>query len=100
MPPKTAAVIAPPKTATIISPSKVANANTRRRNGSLSTPDELQDIKNREDGRKFLEKHLLLCPPGEPASNGALAICLHQITAMAGIPKTALNTIIDLFVCI
>ena len=73
-------------------PAKTAPA-TRKRNGSLATPDEFQDIKSREDGRKFLEKLSLLCPPGEPVSNGPLSICLHQIAAMPGIPKQALNAI-------
>jgi hypothetical protein len=67
--------------------------NTRRRNGSISTPEELQDIKNAHDGRKFLEKHSLLCPPGEPATNAALSCCLHQISAMAGVPKQSVNAI-------
>lgn len=66
---------------------------TRKRNGSITTPDEYQDIKNAAEGRKFLEKHSLLCPPGEPATNGAIAVCLHQISALAGLPKQALNAI-------
>ena len=66
---------------------------TRRRNGSITTPDEYQDIKDAIDGRKYLEKYSLLCPPGEPTSNPALAICLHQIAAMAGLPKQAINAI-------
>ena len=67
--------------------------NTRKRNGSLSTLDELQDIKTALDGRKYLERHLLLCPPGEPTSHGTLSTCLHQISAMAGLTKQAINAI-------
>ena len=66
---------------------------TRRRNGSIFTPDEYQDIKDVIDGRKYLEKYSLLFPPGELLSNSALAICLHQIVAMVGLPKQAINTI-------
>ena len=68
-------------------------SSTRRRNGSLSTPDELQDIKTAQDGKKFLEGHSLLCPPGEPLSHGALSVCLHQIAAIQGVPKQAVNAI-------
>lgn len=68
-------------------------ANTRKRNGSITTPEEYQDIKNASDGRKFLEKLILLCPAGEPASNSTIAICLHQISAMAGLSKPAINAI-------
>lgn len=70
-----------------------ARPTTRKRNGSLTTPDEYQDIKTASDGRKFLEKYSLLCPPGEPLSNGALSICLHQISAMPGLPKQAINAV-------
>ena len=66
---------------------------TRKRGGSITTPEESQDIKNTLDGRKFLEKYTLLCPPGEPMSNGSLAYCLHQISAMSGVPKQAINAI-------
>ena len=67
--------------------------NTRKRNGSVSIPEEFQDIKNAHDGRKFLEKHMLLCPPGEPATNAAISYCLHQISGMAGVPKQTVNAI-------
>ena len=66
--------------------------NTRR-NGNTLIIEELQDIKDPIEGRKFLEKHLLLCPPGESAMHTSLATCLHQVTAMAGIPKPATNAI-------
>jgi hypothetical protein len=68
-------------------------ANTRKGNSSVSTPEERQDIKDAKDGRKFLEKHLLLCPPGEPASNASIAYCLHQISEMSGVPKQTVNAI-------
>ena len=68
---------------------------TRKRGGSITMPEESQDsdIKSALDGRKFLEKYTLLCPPGEPTSNGSLAYCLHQISAMSGVPKQAINAI-------
>ena len=64
-----------------------------RKNGNLATPDELQDIKNAIEGRKFLEKHSLLCPPGELATHEALSICLHQVSALPGLQKQAINVI-------
>ena len=52
---------------------------------------ELQDIKSRRDGRKFLEKFSLLCSPGEPVTNRAISMCLHQIAALAGLSKKVVN---------
>jgi hypothetical protein len=66
---------------------------TRRNNSSVTIPEDRQDIKNMQDGRKFLEKHSLLCPPGEPVTNAALAACLHQISAMNGVSRQAINAI-------
>ena len=73
-----------------------ARTNTRtdtRKSGNIATPEEQQDIKNALDGRKFLEKHSLLCPPGEPPSHETISTCLHQISAMAGLNKQAINAI-------
>ena len=42
---------------------------------------------------KFLKKHSLLCPPGEPPSHTFLSICLHQISAMGGLQKQLINAI-------
>jgi hypothetical protein len=47
-------------------PKAVKATTTRKRKGSITTLDEDQDIQDAKDGRKFLEKHSLLCPPGEP----------------------------------
>lgn len=66
---------------------------TRKRNGSITTPDEYQEIKNSVDGRKYLEKFSLLCPPGEPTSVEAVSICLHQVSALAGLPRQAVNAV-------
>ena len=66
---------------------------TRKTGSNIATPEESQDIKDSLEGRKFLEKYSLLCPAGEPASNGSIAYCLHQISVMAGIPKQAVNAI-------
>ena len=64
-----------------------------RSNTSVTTPEDLQEIKDADDGRKYLEKFSLLCPPGEPVTNTALATCLHQISIMAGLPKRAANAV-------
>lgn len=64
-----------------------ARVNTRNRSGSIMIPEEMQDIKNAHEKRKYLEKNLLLCPPGVSTSNGAISTCLHQISVMAGVSK-------------
>ena len=71
----------------------VPRPNTRSSNLGLTIPEEQQDIKNAAEGRKFFKKHSLLCPPGEPATNGSLAGCLYQIATMAGVPKQSVNAI-------
>ena len=64
-----------------------------RSNSSVTTPADLQEIKDADDGRKFLEKFSLLCPPGEPTTNGSLAACLHQISIMSNTPKRVANAV-------
>lgn len=66
-------------------------ADTRTDKDSLSEDD--QDIKDSLQGRKFLEKHLLLCPEGEPPTHASLATCLHQVSAMPGVLKTVINAL-------
>ena len=66
---------------------------TTRCNGTSVIIEELQDIKDSLEGRKYLEKHSLLCPLGEPPTHISLSTCLHQISAMAGIQKPVLNAI-------
>lgn len=75
-------------------PAEKASARdeTRSETDSLIL-EERQDIKDSQEGRKFLEKHLLLWPEGEPATHASLATCLHQVSAMAGIHKTVINAI-------
>ena len=83
----------PPKRTSKDQASTRAGPATRGSQSNLAVPEESQDIKDATDGRRFLEKHSLLCPPGEPASNAALAICLHQIAMMGGVPKQTVNAI-------
>lgn len=64
-----------------------------RRNGTTVLIEDNQDIKDAQGGRRFLEEHSLLCPPGEPTSPLALSTCLHQISLMSGISKPATNAI-------
>jgi hypothetical protein len=73
--------------------SSSSRPNTRKGIGTVPTPEELQDIKSAIEGRKFLEKHALLAPPGEPVNNATMAVCLHQISALSGVPKQAVNAI-------
>ena len=73
-------------------PGPSTRPNTRR-TGPPAIIEEQQDIRDAQDGRKFLEKCSLLCPPGEPPTHQSLATCLHQISAMAGVPKQTVNAI-------
>ena len=74
-------------------PGPGTRASARTGNNNISVPEDMQDIKTAHDGRKFLEKYSLLCPPGEPITNAALAYCLHQVSAMQGVPKQTVNAI-------
>jgi len=76
-----------------IPPSNANKDRTTRRNGLTQLVEEHQEIKDSLDGRKYLEKLLLLCPPGEPPTHSSLSTCLHQISAMPSIPKTTINAI-------
>jgi hypothetical protein len=73
-------------------PGTASRPNTRR-NGPPTLSEERQDIKDSQEGRKFLEKHSLLCPPGEPPTHLSLSTCLHQISEMSGVPKQTINAI-------
>ena len=66
---------------------------TTRRSGPATMPEELQDIKDAVEGQNFLEKHSLLCPPGQSVTHSSLSICLHQISALQAMPKQAVNAI-------
>ena len=77
-------------------PTTSSRPNTRndtKRNGGAAILEDNQDINDALEGRKFLEKHSLLCPPGEPPTHDSLSTCLHQISAMASVPKPVLNAI-------
>jgi hypothetical protein len=52
-----------------------------------------EDVHNVIDGRRFLEKRLLLCPAGEPITTTSLATCLHQISEIGGIGKLIGNAV-------
>ena len=73
-------------------PGPSVRPNTRR-NGPPALAEDCQDVKDSLEGRKFLEKHSLLCPPGEPPTHQSLHTCLHQISALAGVPKQVVNAI-------
>lgn len=80
--------------------NKARNPLVRPGTRAASGPDsdstlseDNQDIKDSLEGRKFLEKHLLLWPEGEPPTHTSLATCLHQVSAMPGVHKSAINAI-------
>ena len=64
-----------------------------RRNGDPMLLEDQQEINDALEGRKFLERHSLLCPPGEPPTHTSLSTCLHQVSMMAGVQKPVLNAI-------
>jgi hypothetical protein len=75
---------------------EIATTTTKPNTRSTGPPtliEEQQDVKDSQDGRKYLEKHSLLCPPGEPATHASISTCLHQISIMSGVPKQAINAI-------
>lgn len=63
-----------------------------RSSGSPELEGE-QEINDEIEGRRFLEKHLLLCPVGADSTHVSLAGCLHQISAMANVTKPVTNAI-------
>ena len=69
--------------------SKAIKGKTR----TESTPEIEYDINDEAEGRSYIEKHLLLCPPGEPPTHASLATCLHQVSALPGVTKPVLNAI-------
>ena len=77
-------------------PTNTSRPNTRndaRKNGTTAIVEELQDIKDSLEGRKYLERYTLLCPEGEPPTHATLSTCLHQISAMPGVQKPVINAI-------
>ena len=57
------------------------------------TLESKQDINDSIEGRVYLEKYLLLCPPGEPLMHNSLATCLQQVAVMKGVSKLVMNAI-------
>jgi len=56
-------------------------------------PSVLSDVHSASQGRKFLEKRLLLCPVGEPFTHEALSVSLHQVSMMTRVPRLAADAI-------
>jgi hypothetical protein len=73
--------------------ANTAKAKTRAERGGSTTTETQQDINDEIEGRAFLEKHLLLCPTGDPVTHNSLATCLHQVSAMQGVTKLVMNAI-------
>ena len=67
--------------------------STACKNGSNLIIEEHQDFNDATEGRKYLEKLSLICPPGKPATHQSLSTCLHQISALPGIQKPVMNTV-------
>ena len=58
-----------------------------------TTPEIQYEIENALEGRKYLEKYLLLCPPGELPTHTPLATCLYQVANLPGVTKLILNAV-------
>ena len=56
-----------------------------KRTGIHVATEPIEEIKNAEMARTYLEKGLYLCPPGESITPTSLKYCLHQISRMPGI---------------
>jgi len=82
----------PPKTKAK-PPNERPSTRAEPRDVTSSSPEPQQDINNATEGRFFLEKHLLLCPAGDPPTHDSLATCLHQISSMSGVAKPVINAI-------
>src|SRR5260221_8471046 len=65
-------------------------ANTKKGGNAPGAPS---DVNTAIQGRRFLEKHLLLCPTGEPFTHTALSTSLHQISMMSGATRTVANAV-------
>jgi len=65
--------------------------NTKKTGTSI--PLVLSDVHTAVQGRKFLEKRLLLCPIGEPFTHNILSTSLHQVTMMSSVPRLAADAI-------
>ncbi|KAF8150045.1 hypothetical protein B0H34DRAFT_666701, partial [Crassisporium funariophilum] len=61
--------------------------------GLSTIVEDLKDIEDAKAARKFLEKGLLLMPPGEPITHQSLLTCLHQILAIMILPKQVKNAV-------
>ncbi|KAG5642787.1 hypothetical protein DXG03_002111 [Asterophora parasitica] len=60
---------------------------------ALNNDDVVTDICDVEDGRAYLEKHLLLVPSGSAITAKRMAAVLFQIAALSGVSRPAVNAI-------
>ena len=72
-------------------------AGTTRSMGRLSQKtvinEELQEIQNSTEARSYLEKTLLIVPPGQEPTLGLLSTAIHQVTEYKGVPLPAINAL-------
>jgi hypothetical protein len=74
--------------------NKPSTRNEVRKTGvAVTTPTEIEEVSTVNEGRKFLEQKLLLCPPNEEFTLTSLISCLHQISRMSGITKTVATAV-------
>ena len=77
--------------------SHTTTNGTSRTSGRLNKKqvvmEEFQEIQDAAEARSYLEKTLLIVPPGEPTSIGLLTTALHHVTEYKGVPKTAIDAI-------
>jgi hypothetical protein len=55
--------------------------------------EEAQEIQNSTEAHTYLERSLLIVPPGQPPTIGLLVTALHQVAAYKGVAVPATNAI-------
>ena len=55
--------------------------------------EELQEIQNSTEAHSYLEKTLLIVPPGQEPTLGLLSTAIHQVTEYKGVPLLAINAL-------
>jgi len=74
-------------------PRKQTRTETKKNGINVTIPLEKDDVHNATDGRRFLEKKMLLWPAGQPPTTTSLSYCLHQVAAIAGIRRDIANAV-------
>jgi len=72
-------------------PKPSTRQETKRTRAHVSM-ESVEEIRDAEMARKYLERGLYLCPQGKLITPTSLKYCLHQISRMPGITLVRLST--------